>query len=329
MVGKDFIKTNFDFSGFRVPRLMTAPMDGITDYPMRRMIRKFSKDILLFSEMVHVATFLHGRFFRDFSVDVSENPIIFQFLINENSVDFIGPAVDKILAAGVRALNLNCGCPARTVVNSGGGSFLMSDSSLFHKIFSSLLSSVDGRVPVTVKIRAGFRKKNAVEIARLAEQEGASGLIVHPRLATEQFSGPLDFSLVRKIKETVSIPVVFSGDILDREGVKKVFDKTGVDGVMIGRALWGAPWKIREILDDDYKFYDHFSKAGLIKLMIEHLKMNVEYYGAHGFQAFKKHIPRYLHSFEQASHFRELLLRTKNLEEMLLRLNEISFLFGR
>ncbi len=290
-----------------VPRIMAAPLDGITDSPTRRLIREFSPDVLLYGEMRHVACVTNEKTGIALRYHDAEHPLAFQF--SANSTQFIAQACEKVINAGFAMINLNIGCPARNVVNSGSGSALMAKPDTLKEIITEFMRVINGRVPFTVKMRAGFKEKNAVEIAKLCEGLGVEMLIVHPRTAPQEFIGLPDVPLVAAVKQNVKIPVIFSGNVNSFDRAQKMYDQTGIDGVMIGRALWGCPWKIREI--EDAALGKKFTVTTLesIHHAITHCAWTQEFYGGpRGFHVFKKQLPIYLKQLPNAGALRKRLL---------------------
>ena len=151
---------------------------------------------------------------------------------------------------------------------------------------------------------------NALDVSLLAQGCGCEMIIIHPRLQTGRFSSALDFDLVREIKNKVKIPVVFSGNVTNAKRAQMTYEKTGVDGLMIGRPLWGAPWKIKEIIYglEGEKF--SISNEEAVKCALEHLDLNMEFYGDKGFQAFKKHAPQYIKNIPDAALIRKELVKS-------------------
>lgn len=296
------------------PRIMAAPMDGVIDSPMRQLIRDFSKEELLFSEMSHISAVANEPTGRLLRYKTIEHPLAFQ--ISGSSIRFMSEAVDKILEQKFIMLNLNSGCPAKNVIKSGNGSALMAKPDLLKELLEFLQKKLNGQIPLTLKIRAGFKEKNAYDIALMAQDCGVEMLIIHPRTQPGGFTAPLDFDLVKKIKQSLTIPVVFSGNINSFKRAKLTYEKTGVDGFMIGRPLWGCPWKMEEITRQSQGEEFHVSKKMMVEYALKHLKLNLEFYGEHGSQAFKKQLPRYITGLENAATLRRELLRTQTSQEM-------------
>jgi len=302
-------------------RFMAAPLDGITDSPLRRLIREFSPNELMMSEMRHVACVSNEKNQQSLKYQALEHPLSFQF--SANRITFIDKAVDKVIESGFKFINLNCGCPAPTVTKSGSGSALMANLPLLKELMLHFVKVIDGRVPFTLKIRAGYKEKNAIDVAKLAQDCGVVCIMIHPRTQPEGFTSRLDYDLTRKVKEAVNIPVIFSGNINRFEQAKKTYDLTGVDGFMIGRALWGAPWKIREITDAAEGKSFTIDTATMLQYAARHLELNLEHYGPRGFSAFKKQLPQYIRSIKDAAEWRGKLLRSMHEDEMRVMLTQI------
>lgn len=311
---KSFWNQRINIGKLSIPKLMAAPLDGITDSPMRQLIRLFSKDELLFTEMRHVCTVLGDKRNESLRFKEMERPLAFQF--SANKVENIREAVEKVLQKGVEMINLNVGCPARNVVNAGGGSALMADLPRLGAIIKEFKTSINDQVPFTIKIRSGFKEKNAVEVSMLAQDLGVEGIIIHPRTKDQAFGGLPDNEITRKVRDAISIPLIFSGNINSFARAQKVYNETGVDGFMIGRALWGYPWKMHEILmaANGEKF--EITSNEMIKYGLMHLRLIVEHYGARSFNAFKKQLPSYIKSVNNAAEIRKKLVLIKDHIEM-------------
>jgi tRNA-dihydrouridine synthase B len=313
--GKNFWQEKINIGTLQVPRFMSAPIDGITDSPTRQLIRDFSPEILLFTEMRHVAQVANEKSKKSLQFEKIEHPICFQ--ISANNTNFIEKAIGRILEKNVEAINLNVGCPAKNIVKAGAGSALMANIPELKNIIKIISNAINGKVPLTIKIRAGFKEKNAIEVSLLAQDMGIQAIIIHPRTQPEAFFAPLDFNLVKQIKEKVQIPVIFSGNINSFEKAKNTHALTGVDGFMIGRALYGAPWKIREIMEaagDNTFNLDHNS---IINIALKHLKLSGEFYGDKvGFNVIKQQLPAYIKNDINAHQTRKALMTSQSHPEM-------------
>ncbi len=318
MSNTSFWQEKITLGGHVVPRFMTAPLDGITDSPMRQVIRDFSPDLLMFAEMRHVDTVANEASGKSLRYVPCEQPLVFQF--SANRTPFIGKAVERVIEAGFKSINLNSACPAPAVVRSGSGSALMGDLPRLRIIIEELQRCIAGRVPLSIKIRAGFKEKNALEVAQIAQDLGCEAVIIHPRTQPERFAARLDYELVAAIKKTITIPVVFSGNITKFEVAQRVYDLTGCDGFMVGRALWGTPWRLKEITEAAAGRSYTPDLATTFRCIIKHLDLSSEFYGQHGYAHFKKQLAQYIKSFPNATQWRSTLLRTQSEEEMRIQL---------
>ena len=309
----NFWQEKITIGSLSFPRFIGGPLDGITDSPFRHLVREFSKDELLYTEMRHVACVAHdvgGA--KSLKFDQLERPLNYQ--VAANSTDYIEAAVEKILAAGVDIVDLNIGCPARNVIGSGSGSALMADPARLEsilKLFRKLLP-----IPFTVKIRAGFKEKNALDIARLIQDCGADALAIHPRLQTQHFEGQPDYALAAAVKKSVSIPVIISGGVVNFKTAQLVYNQTGVDGFLIGRGIWARPWKLYEMNEHARGNLWQPDTKTILRYAIKHLDSMLHYYGPKGLFAFRKHLPFYLRGLPNAALIRSQLVQSLQAHEI-------------
>ena len=232
---------------FDVP-VFLAPMAGITNLPFRTIVRRCGCQ-LAFTEMVSVNGLVRGaeRTCRYLDGASEDRPLGVQIFGAEAEIMAAGAriATDR----GADLIDINMGCPVKKVVRAGAGSALLKDPAKVGRIVSAVRRATS--LPLTVKIRAGWRRSvvNAIEIARIAEAEGADAVIVHPRTADQGFSGRADWSIIRAVKDALGIPVIGNGDIRRAADVGRMMTATACDGVMIGRAALGNPWIFQEIID--------------------------------------------------------------------------------
>ncbi|MBT3827970.1 tRNA-dihydrouridine synthase [bacterium] len=295
------------------PRFMGGPLDGITDAPFRKLVRTFSSEELLYTEMRHVACVANdktGRLSLDF--DQSERPLNYQ--VAANGTKFIERAIERIVDRGVDIIDLNVGCPAKNVVNSGGGSSLMDDPAKLEVIVTALRRAIS--IPFTVKIRAGFKAKNAIEIAKLIEGCGADALAIHPRLRTEFFQGRPDYALAAQVKQAISIPVLLSGNVVNWPTARMAYEQTGVDGFLIGRGIWAKPWQLKMMRAHSLGQEFNISKQQIFEIAQQHLQNMLDHYGEHGLYCFRKHLPFYVKGFVGASAFRTKLITSTSIIEV-------------
>lgn len=296
-----------------IPRFIGGPLDGITDAPFRQLVRDFSKEELLYTEMRHVASVATDKDgSRTLRFESLERPLNYQ--ISANQLDFIAPAIEKILAKGVDCIDLNIGCPARNVVGSGSGSALMADVPRLQKLVTYLRSLIP--IPFTVKIRAGFKEKNAIDVARMLEDCGVDALAIHPRLQTQRFEGRPDYALAAEVKKALSIPVIISGGVVNWATAKMVYEQTGVDAFLIGRGIWSRPWKLLELREHSQGRSYEVSAQMIAQYALKHFDIMLAYYGPHGLYMFRKHVPFYLRGIAQAAQIRKKIMTYTNSESV-------------
>jgi len=222
-------------------KIMLAPMVSVNNIAFRKLCSDYGADIV-YSQMIDSVGFVRGsRRLVDF---YDEKNLIAQFLGNDPK-SIVESA--KAVSSKVIAVDLNLGCPHSNVVGRKCGSYLMKFPKKICAIIRGLVKGVD--VPITVKIRAGYDKShiNAVSIAKLCEKEGVSAIAVHGRARTVNYMTPVDYGVIRGVKESVDVPVIGNGDIFSGEGAEKMFSSTGCDSVMIGRGAMGNPCVFDEI----------------------------------------------------------------------------------
>jgi tRNA-dihydrouridine synthase B len=282
-------------------RTLVAPMAGVTDRPFRQLCKRLGAGYAV-SEMA------------------ASNPRLWDSVKTSRRIDHAGEiepkavqiaGADPVMMAeaarfnvgrGAQIIDINMGCPAKKVCNVAAGSALMGDESLALRIIQAVVAAVD--VPVTVKMRTGTDSgnRNAVRLARGAEQAGVAMITVHGRTRACQYHGPVDYDTIAAVKASVSVPVVANGDIDSPEKARQVLRATGADAIMIGRAAQGRPWIFREI--------DHYLATGQVlaaptwrevwNLLRQHLLDHYVFYGEFvGVRTARKHIGWYLQGMQQ------------------------------
>jgi len=309
----NFWQEDIKIGNISVPRFIGGPLDGITDAPFRQLVRQFSQRELLYTEMRHVRSILTpigGAMALKF--EQMERPLSFQ--VSASSDDYIQAACEKIVASGVDIIDLNVGCPAKNVISSCCGSALMAHPDQLKKILKTFRSSLN--IPFTVKIRAGFKEKNAVDIAKLVQDCGADALAIHPRLQTQKFTGMPDYQIAAQVKQALQIPVIFSGNVVNFKTAQMTYDRTGVDGFLIGRGMWAKPWKLHEMAENAAGREFHVSSEMLLSVALQHLQLMIDYYGIKGLYCFRKHLPFYIKGHPSASAIRSQLVVANSQEEV-------------
>ena len=293
-------KTRLTIGTLSVPRFLGGPLDRFTDAPFRAVTRLFCDQALLYTEIRHVAAVVNMPRER-LAIDQTSRPLNFQ--MTAGSTEYIDQACAIVLAQGVDAIDLNIGCPAPNVVGSGSGSALMADIERLEKILKRFRANVSS--PFTVKMRAGFKEHNAETVAQLCQDCGVDALVVHPRLQKQQFKGLPDYSVIASVKKLVSIPVIVSGGINDLATAQSVYNQTGVDGFLIGRAQLGAPWLLRQLQEQSVGNEYQPDQSLVRHAMVEHMKLIEKFYGKKGVTVAKRHIGLYVRCHDGAGAMRK------------------------
>lgn len=217
-------------------------------------------------------------------------------------------------------IDINMGCPAPKISSNGSGSALMKKPDLCGEIVYAVSKAVD--IPVTVKIRKGWDEKsvNAVEVAKICENAGASAITVHGRTREQFYQPPADWTIIKKVKESVTIPVIGNGDVTNAEEAGRMIEETNCDMVMVGRAALGNPWIFREInayFDTDKLIFPP-GPAEKISVMLKHIQKLIEYKGEYiGMREARKHVAWYIKGFKGAAEFRNMAGRLTTFDELI------------
>ncbi len=257
-----------------------APMSGVTDLPFRRLVRKFGAG-LVFSEMIASRPMVEEYRRNPSAVDLNhadEFPVAVQLAGCEP--DLMAEAAKIHAGRGAAIIDINFGCPVKKVVKNYAGSALMRDEPLALRIMEETVRAVD--VPVTVKMRLGWDREsiNAPALARMAQDAGVRMITVHGRTREQLYNGAADWDAVAAVKGAVSIPVIVNGDIESPQAARQALQKSGADGVMVGRGVYGRPWLVRDIMDAfaGRPVFAPPSGESLLKIILDHYDSMLDYY---------------------------------------------------
>lgn len=306
-------------------RVVLAPMAGICNNAFRTIIKEMGCG-LIYAEMVSdKAISYESKKTLDMLYMTEEERPISQQIFGSDKDSFIKAA--KYIEENMKPdiIDINMGCPVpKVAVSSQAGSALLKSPEKVYDIVKSVVETV--KIPVTVKIRSGWDSKNinAVEIAQICEKAGASAIAVHPRTRSQGYEGKSDWSIIKKVKENVNIPVIGNGDIRTCFDAKKMIDETGCDAVMIGRGVLGNPWLIKECID--YLEYDILPTKITIEEKIEMikkhiLKLETTKEEKRAILEIRSHVIWYLKGMPNVNKLKQEIFKSKKVEEILNLLN--------
>lgn len=299
--------------------IFLAPMAGITDIVFRTICKEQGCG-LVYSEMVSAKGIMYESENTKKLLEINEyeRPVAVQLFGSE--ADILAEMVLKIEEYPIDIIDINMGCPAPKIVKNSEGSALMRNPKLIGEIISKISKST--KKPITIKIRKGFDNDNinAVEIAKIAEQNGACAIAIHGRTRQQYYSGTADWDIITSVKNSIKIPVIGNGDITSPEKAKEMIDKTNCDAVMIGRAAQGNPWIFKRTI--------HYINTGellplpsteeKIETALNHLKMLIEYKNEYiGIREMRKHIGWYTKGLPNSSETRVLINKAESKDEII------------
>jgi tRNA-dihydrouridine synthase B len=288
--------------------LILAPMAGISDLPFRSLCKQLGAGLAV-SEMVASNPALREHKRTLLKADHKDEIGLRSVQILGTNPEHMADAARYNAERGAQIIDINMGCPAKKVCSVAAGSALLRDEALVKKILDAVVNAVD--VPVTLKIRTGWdsHNRNAVDIAKIAENSGIAALTLHGRTRACKFNGQAEYETIKDVKLAVNIPIIANGDIDSAQKASYVLTTTGADAIMIGRAAQGNPWIFQQI--------EHFLKTGnhleqptvsdIHNTLLTHLEQLYSFYGnLSGVRIARKHIGWYF------KHFDTISLETRN-----------------
>lgn len=305
-------------------KLFLAPMAGVADSVLRQIAKRMGADVV-YTEMISAEGLRRGHrnTKRLMKHEPIEKPMIYQ--IFGADPEALAESAAIVQDQGAMGVDINMGCPVRKVMRNGAGSALMRDPGLVGRIVGACRKAVS--IPLSVKIRLGinFVDKNYLDVARAAEGEGADFIALHARTQVQGYSGKADWTMITKLKQAMTIPVIGNGDVVTWDDYRRMREETGCDAVMIGRGFNSNPFIFRDIKRHMFGVEVDTYKR-LLDVVVDHATMMLDEYGdMKGSGMFRKHLAWYSSGQKGAAAFRR---KINNLRDRELLMKEIQEFFG-
>lgn len=305
--------------------IILAPMAGVSDLPFRLLCSRMGAGMVCMEMVSAKAIYYNNKNTNDL-LEIHPDEGIVSLQLFGSDPEIMASQAKRIEERPFQILDINMGCPVPKVVGNGEGSALMKDPVLAGKIIESVVRAI--KKPVTVKIRKGFDDEhiNAVEMAHVAEESGASAVAVHGRTRQQYYSGKADWNIIAAVKDAVKIPVIGNGDVVDGITAKEMFRDTGCDGIMVGRAAQGNPWIFKEInrFLEDGEILPRPTYEEMREVVKEHARLQLEFKGEYtGVREMRKHLAWYTTGMPHSAAFRNSINLVETAEDMMKAIDEI------
>jgi tRNA-dihydrouridine synthase B len=315
----------FKIGDSELPPLILAPLAGISDLPYRMLNRSFGCRFA-FAEMISARSFVYQsrQTLKMLSTRPDDRPLGLQFLAEDGEV--MRRALSVLPENTYDIVNLNAACPVEKVTRKGEGAGMLRQPRKLRDLLRVMVRN--SGMPVTVKIRTGWEgtSVNAREVALYARDAGVAGLFIHGRTREQRYAGAVDYCIIREVKEALDVPVIASGDALSPQLIKRMFEETGCDGVLIARGGFGNPWIFRETEEfmRTGKIPDRPTIREITKTMTAHLSMCCDYHGeAGGTTLFRKFFAWYTRNLRGVKPLREKAFHASTKEQMVRVIREL------
>ena len=299
--------------------VICAPMAGVTDQPYRQMCYHWGAGLTV-SEMLSANPRVWNSVKSQKRMDHSGELGVRSVQIAGSDPELIAEAARFNHSMGAQIIDINMGCPAKKVNRKLAGSALMRDPALVAAICQAAVAAVD--IPVTLKIRTGWDtdSRNAGEIAKIAEQSGIQALTIHGRTRACAYRGNAEYDTIRKVKQSVALPIIANGDIDSPEKAQTVLEHTGADAVMIGRGALGRPWLFAQVAEflatGTYRKAPTLAEQGVI--LVQHIKAIHRHYGTEmGVRIARKHVGWFIEPHDKDKVFRSCFNQLVTADEQL------------
>ncbi len=301
------------------PPVVLAPMAGVTNYPFRKLCRRFGAGLFV-SEMITARGYLNGNRRTVLLASSREDEVPRSVQVYSSDPRDAGEMVARLVDDGVHHVDINLGCPVRKVTSHGGGAAIPVKPRLVAALAKAMVSNARG-VPVTMKMRKGIDEDLLTyrDAGRVAQEEGVSAVGLHARTAAQLYSGEADWSAIGDLKSRLSIPVLGNGDIWESFDALRMMRETGCDGVIVGRGCLGRPWLFRELAQAfDGREPERPPNLGEVRdILLEHARELIEFFGEPtAMQQMRKWCAWYTKGFRNSSHLRERLQRVATYDEL-------------